>query len=84
MSAFLDKNGALFNKTNLTNVDVKGYYSNTFDDIKGDELGFLVTNTRLLVAVTLGVVLVVLVLTTLKFAVKMFSRYYELSTHDDV
>ena len=84
MSVFLDENGALFNKTNLTNVDVKGYYSNKFDDIKNDELGFLVTNTRLLVAVTLGVVLVVLVLTTLKFAVKMFSRYYELSTHDDV
>ena len=83
MSVFLDKNGALFNTTNLTNGDVK-IYSNTFDDIKGDDLGFLVTNTRLLVAVTLGVVLVVLVLTTLKFAVKMFSRYYELSTHDDV
>ena len=83
MSVFLDKNGALFNKTNLTNDDVRGY-SSTFYNIKEDELGFLVTNTRLLVAVTLGVVLVVLVLTTLKFAVKMFSRYYELSTHDDV
>ena len=38
---------------------------------------FIITNERMLVAIILGVVLIFLILTTLKFSLKMFARYYE-------
>ena len=45
-------------------------------EVSGDKTqGFLVSNDRLLIAIILGVVLILLILSTLRFVLKVFSRY---------
>lgn len=45
--------------------------------------GFLTSNERLLVAVILGTTLIVLILSTLRIMLKVYSRYYE-NHHEDI
>ena len=86
MSGFLNNNNVLPNNTNFTysilSGDVNRNNNNKPNDVIDEDLGFLVANTRLLVAITLGVVLVILILTTLKFVTRLFSKHFALSAEE--
>ena len=79
----------VFNKTNETRNNsyqfgisrTSDFYNQSFgngtDTEFAEPVGFIMANIRLLKAIVLGVVVVILLLSTCKFILKTFSRYSE-------